>query len=155
DAAHLRPQIKTDRRRGADFEPAFVEELIRWAAPQTAERDEALELESSATLDAHLGDGLFQLCAWTHFLIAEAEGWLAPREGGNRPTPDRVWQGVSTRKVFFWGTAEEKVVGEGDAPHPFQAAIVQGIQKWRVFAPSGATDNLFRHCIARVNAAEG
>ncbi len=155
DGAHLRPQIKTDRFRGADVRPPFVEELIRGAAPRVAELDETLQLESSTSLDAHLGEGLFQLCAWVHFFVAQADGWLAPRgEAGEAPAPDQLWKGVTARKVFNRGKGEV-VVGKEDAPHPFQATIVQGAKEWRVFAPSGADLGLFQRCIARVNAAEG
>lgn len=74
DCAHLRPQVKTDRRKKSVVEPPFVEELIRWAAPLTAEENEALPLESSTSIDAHLGDALCQICAMVHFYIAVNEG---------------------------------------------------------------------------------
>lgn len=156
DGAHLRPQIKTDLWQPARIEPAFVEELIRWAMPLTLAEDENLELESSTSMDSHLGDGLFQLCARIHFIIAKADGWLAPRgRTEDEPTPEQLWEGVTARKVSFWNFGEETVIGEGDAPHPFQAAIVKGAQDWRVFAPSGTDAELFKRCIARVNATKG
>jgi hypothetical protein len=74
DCAHLRPQVKTDRWKKSVIEPPFVEELIRWAAPLTAEENEALPLESPTSLDAHLGDALCQICAMVHFYVAVGEG---------------------------------------------------------------------------------
>jgi hypothetical protein len=74
DCAHLRPQVKTDRWKKSIIEPPFVEELIRWGAPLTAEENEALPLESSTSIDAHLGDALCQICAMVHFYIAVNEG---------------------------------------------------------------------------------
>jgi hypothetical protein len=74
DCAHLRPQFRTDRWKKSVIEPPFVEELIRWAAPLTAEENEALPLESSTSIDAHLGDALCQICAMIHFYIAVKEG---------------------------------------------------------------------------------
>ncbi|MGH9753699.1 MAG: pentapeptide repeat-containing protein [Blastocatellia bacterium] len=74
DCAHLRPQVKTDRWKKSVIEPPFVEELIRWAAPLTAEENEALPLESATSIDAHLGDALCQICAMAHFYIAVNEG---------------------------------------------------------------------------------
>jgi uncharacterized protein YjbI with pentapeptide repeats len=74
DCAHLRPQVKTDRWKKSVIEPPFVEELIRWAAPLTVEENEALPLESSTSIDAHLGDALCQICAMVHFHMAANEG---------------------------------------------------------------------------------
>jgi uncharacterized protein YjbI with pentapeptide repeats len=74
DCAHLRPQVKTDRWRKSVIKPPFVEELIRWAAPLTAEENETLPLESSTSIDAHLGDALCQICAMVHFYVAVNEG---------------------------------------------------------------------------------
>lgn len=156
DGAHMRPQIKTDRRRGTGIvEPAFVEELVSEAAPKAVELDETLQLENPISLDAHLGDALFQLCAWVHYFIAKADGWLEPREEGKAPTPDQLWKGVTARKVQFVFELGEKVIGEGEAPHPFQSAIVRPGNPWRVFAPSGSEPGTFQRCLARVNSAEG
>jgi len=74
DCAHLRPQVRTDRWKKSVIEPPFVEELIRWAAPLTAEENEALPLASATSIDAHLGDSLCQICAMVHFYIAVNEG---------------------------------------------------------------------------------
>jgi hypothetical protein len=70
----LRPQVRTDRWKKSEIERPFVEELIRWAAPFTAEENESLPLESSTSIDAHLGDALCQICAMVHFYIAMSEG---------------------------------------------------------------------------------
>jgi len=81
DCAHLRPQVRADRWKKSVIEPPFVDELIRWAAPLTAEENDALPLESATGIDAHLGDALCQICAMVHFYIALNEGldWIEPR----------------------------------------------------------------------------
>ena len=83
DCAHMRPQVKTDRWKKSVIEPPFIEELIRWAAPLTAEENDALPLESPTSLDAHLGDAICQICAMVHFYIAVNEG-LEQIESGLR-----------------------------------------------------------------------
>jgi hypothetical protein len=81
DGAHMRPQVKTERWKKSIIEPPFVEELIRWAAPLTSEENEALPLESSTSMDAHLGDALCQICAMVHFYVAMNEGldWIGSK----------------------------------------------------------------------------
>jgi dsDNA-binding SOS-regulon protein len=74
DCAHLRPQVRTDRWKKSVIEPPFADELIRWAAPLTAEENDALPLDSATSLDAHLGDALCQISAMVHFYIAVSEG---------------------------------------------------------------------------------
>ncbi len=72
DGAHLRPQVKAERGRRPEIESAYVEKLIRHAVPLTADEDERLELESASSMDAHLGEGLCELCVLTHYHIALA-----------------------------------------------------------------------------------
>jgi hypothetical protein len=79
--AHLRPQVKTDRWKKSVIESPFVEELIRWAAPLTAEEDERLKLDSPTSIDAHLGDALCQICAMAHFYVAVNEGLIQIKMG--------------------------------------------------------------------------
>jgi hypothetical protein len=74
DCAHLRPQVRTDRWKKSIIEQPFVDELIRWAAPLTAEENDALPLDSATSLDAHLGDAICQICAMVHFYVAVNEG---------------------------------------------------------------------------------
>jgi pentapeptide repeat protein len=74
DCAHLRPQVRTDRWKKSVIEPPFVDELIRWAAPLTAEENESLPLDSATSIDAHLGDAFCQICAMVHFYVAVNEG---------------------------------------------------------------------------------
>jgi hypothetical protein len=80
DCAHLRPQVRTDRWKKSVIEQPFMDELIRWAAPLTAEENDALPLDSATSLDAHLGDAICQICAMVHFYVAVNEGldWVEP-----------------------------------------------------------------------------
>ncbi len=160
DGAHLRPQWEGKGKK-RNIEPAFVHELIKWSAPLDEQEayDQSIMFESATTMDAHLGDGLFRLCAWVHFFVAEADGWLTPREEGKEPTPEQLWAGVSARKVWFWydedktRVIEEKIIGEGCTLHIFQASITQGKRQFRLFAPSNEKNNSFYSSIARVNSA--
>src|SRR5262245_61541377 len=133
DCAHLRPQVKTDRWKKSVIEPPFVEELIRWAAPLTAEENEALPLESSTSLDAHMGDALCQICAMVHFYIAVNEG-LEQIEPGTLEylKSDRECQRLAERDQI----------------------------KLVLFAPGGEDNKgsfnpTFRHYCARINSAFG
>src|SRR5262245_3042256 len=132
--AHLRTQVKTDRWKKSVIEPPFVAELIRWAAPLTAEENEALPLESSTSIDAHLGDALCQFCAMVHF-------YVAVNEGLNR-IDLRLFEYVeSSRKRKFQRLAKRD-----------QIELV-------LFAPGGEDDKpgfynpTFRHYFARINSA--
>jgi GTPase SAR1 family protein len=63
EGVHTRPQSR--RVKGIEtIEPAYVNELIELAAPRV--RDNFREYVRTSTIDAHLGDGLFELCAIVH-----------------------------------------------------------------------------------------
>ncbi|HZF37760.1 MAG TPA: pentapeptide repeat-containing protein, partial [Blastocatellia bacterium] len=133
DCAHLRPQVKTDRWEKSKIEPPFVEKLIRWAAPLTAEENEALKLDSSTSIDAHLGDALCQICAMVHFYIAVNEG-LKQIEPGRLEylKSDRKYQRLANRdqiKLVLFAPGGEDIKG------PFNPT--------------------FRHYCARINSAFG
>lgn len=133
DGAHLRPQFSFDRRKGSDKKPAFVEELIRHASRLSAVEDDKLELESSVSMDAHLGEGLCELCALTHFYVATAEGW-------------EVEDAINAE------------VAESGSKRKFQQAVTLGERGAVLFAPGSRAEQVtlnsaFRRYIARINAA--
>src|SRR5262249_23628743 len=134
DCAHLRPQVKTERWKKSVIEPPFVEELIRWAAPLTAEENEALPLESATSMDAHLGDALCQICAMVHFYVAVNEG-LEQIEPGTL----------------------EYVKSDGKRRH--QRLAKRDQIELVLFAPGGEDVKAghynpnFKHCCARINSA--
>ena len=136
DCAHLRPQIRTDRWKKSIIEPPFVEELIRWAAPLTAEENEALPLESATSMDAHLGDALCQICAMVHFCISMNEGL-------ERIEPNRIEYVKSERERKYQQHAKNDQI------------------KFVLFAPggedvkSGRFNPNFNHYCARINSAYG
>jgi dsDNA-binding SOS-regulon protein len=115
DCAHLRPQIRTDRWKKSEIERPFVEELIRCAAPLTADENEALKLDSSTSIDAHLGDALCQICAITHFYVAINEGWDLQQPTGfdlvlfanDRKYQEPKWNGQIKLVFFAPGRIEE------------------------------------------------
>jgi uncharacterized protein YjbI with pentapeptide repeats len=136
DCAHLRPQIRADRWKKSFVEPPFVEELIRWAAPLTAEENEALPLESSTSIDAHLGDALCQICAMVHFYIAVSEGLvdiepgaLEYVESGGMRKCQRLAKRDQIELVLFAPGSEDV--------------------KSRRINPN------FKHCFTRINSAYG
>src|SRR5262245_58405704 len=136
DCAHLRPQVRADRWKKSVIEPPFVDELIRWAAPLTAEENEALPLESSTRIDAHLGDALCQICAMVHFCIAMNEGL-------NRIEPGTLEYVKSNRKRKYQRLANYNQI------------------ELALFAPGGEDvkpdrfNPNFKHYCARINSAFG
>jgi hypothetical protein len=136
DCAHLRPQVKTDRWKKSAIEPPFVEELIRWAAPLMAEENEALPLESSTSIDAHLGDALCQICAMVHFYVAVNEGL----------------------KQIEPGTLE---YSKSDGKRKYQRLARRDQIELVLFAPGGKDAKAghynpnFKHYCARINSAFG
>jgi hypothetical protein len=136
DCAHLRPQVKTDRWKKSVIEPPFVDELIRWAAPLTAEENEALPLESATSIDAHLGDALCQICAMAHF-------YIAVNEGLEQIEPGKLEYVESGRKRKYQRLAKYD-----------QIELV-------LFSPGGedikpdGLNPLFKHYCARINSAFG
>jgi hypothetical protein len=136
DCAHLRPQVKTDRWKKSVVEPPFVDELIRWAAPLTAEENEALPLETSTSIDAHLGDALCQICAMVHFYIAMNEG------------PERI----EPVKLEYL---------KSDGNRKYQQLARRDQIELALFAPGGEdvkADRFnpnFKHYCARINSAFG
>src|SRR5262245_31841944 len=136
DCAHLRPQVRTDRWKKSVIEPPFVEELIRLAAPLTAEENESLPLESATSPDAHFGDALCQLCAMVHFHIAVNEGLkrIEPkrleylRSDGRRKC-QRLAKCDQIELVLFAPGGED--------------------------AKSGRFNPIFKHYFARINSAFG
>ncbi|HKX31816.1 MAG TPA: pentapeptide repeat-containing protein [Blastocatellia bacterium] len=131
DGAHLRPQVRGLEEHGeqARTDPPYVQQLIQWAALQTAERDEDWPLDSSTTIDAHLGDGIFRLCSWTHRVIA-----------GLDSRPD--WNGGEIKRSRHWVLA-------------YQSRIEQGENEWILFSPAGCDREAFRRALARINSAPG
>jgi len=113
-----------------------VEELIRLAAPLTAEENESLPLESATSPDAHFGDALCQICAMVHFHIAVNEGLkrIEPkrleylRSDGRRKC-QRLAKCDQIELVLFAPGGED--------------------------AKSGRFNPIFRHYFARINSAFG
>jgi dsDNA-binding SOS-regulon protein len=140
DCAHMRPQVKTDRWKKSIIEPPFVDELIRLAAPLTAELNETLPLEGATNMDAHLGDALCQICAMVHFYVAL---YIAMNEGLEWLEPGKLEYVRSDRKRKCQRLAKHE-----------QIELV-------LFAPSGEygrsghTNPAFKHYCARINSAFG
>jgi hypothetical protein len=103
-----------------------VDELIRWAAPLTAEENESLRLDSATSLDAHLGDAICQICAMVHFYVAVNEGldWVEPRrleyaESGGKRKCQRLAKCDQIELALF------APGGEGGRPSRYNPAFKQ------------------------------
>jgi GTPase SAR1 family protein len=68
EGVHTRPQSRRVKGGGIELEPAYVNDLIKFAAPK--DRENFREYVRTTTIDAHLGDGLFELCAIVHDRLA-------------------------------------------------------------------------------------
>ncbi|HEX7318701.1 MAG TPA: pentapeptide repeat-containing protein [Pyrinomonadaceae bacterium] len=71
ESGHLRPQPYKEKGI-TKLRPAYVNELIEWDAPRDA-RIANWIYARTPRIDAHLGDGLFHLCALVHSHIADNE----------------------------------------------------------------------------------
>ncbi len=138
EGVHLRPQPPEQPWMQAP--PLFATEVIQWSMPMDPEkRMRPIEPKRTASVDAHLGDGLFRLCAPIHFDLAVATGWLSPRDpDGGLPTPRQNWEGVSS-------------IGKG--PRRCQASVQQEGRTWTLFAPSGKDPSFFANYGHRINGA--
>ena len=141
EGVHLRPQLTVDKRtRVADFEKTYGQELVELSAPfDPSFRNYSLEPKRTITMDSHLGDALFRLCAWTHYEIALSADWIENRD---RDTPGalprQIWEGVSD-------------IGKG--PRKYQSLVSQQQGEWVLFAPSGGDTRFFTNFANRINSA--
>lgn len=76
EGAHLRPQAYREEGQ-QKLRPAYVNKLIEWNAPRDA-RLTNWAYARTTTMDAHLGIGLFYLCALVHSHIADYGQEIAP-----------------------------------------------------------------------------
>jgi len=136
---HLRPQpSRKKRQQGIEFSTVYAEELVvEHAMP--LDHNSLFDLpvpQRIITMDGHLGDALFRLCAYVHFLIADQQEWLKSRHDGELPRPHELWAGVSE-------------IGHG--PRRCQCSIQQGEKMWVLFSPSDKDTRFFANYIARIN----
>jgi Pentapeptide repeats (9 copies) len=141
EGVHLRPQPAADGRNVSFQKQPLAHELVEWSVPQAVDQERLEDGWLPApmrmiTVDAHLGDALFTLCAAVHTLIALQAGWWTD-EGAWA-----AWQGASP-------------VGTG--ARRYQTRIVRDDATWVLFAPAGAPDRAvsryFHNYAHRINAA--
>lgn len=120
EAVHLRP---------GDPKPLALELAERKPRPQTFRPPRV------TTVDSHLGDGLYRLCALVHFHLAVRDGFL-----------DDV-----TSPAAMWGEATSA------ADRRYQTVVLRKragqTQEIRLFAPSGEDRRFFENYTFRINAA--
>ncbi len=133
----LRSQPKRNVRRQIEFDPPYADELAQLTVPRDLRPNSEYPIPArSTTIDAHLGDGLFRLCAWTHYQVALQRNWL--HSGQSKRKPAQLWDGVTN-------------IGEG--PRRYQACITQGSEQWILFSPSGKNSEYYANYVARINGA--
>jgi uncharacterized protein YjbI with pentapeptide repeats len=126
DGVHLRPQAFVERRKSEpDYLEPYVCELIEHSAPLAPKSAQA-RLARTATMDAHLGDGLCQLCALAHYHLAVKDGYR--------------------------GYESERMATE-ETGRDYQRKIRAGQKEWVLFAPSGSSSHYFMNYAHRINAA--
>ncbi len=135
EGVHLRPQPRKEMGKLEHSKPLALK-VVEADRPWTWSASDPLPIPTRiAAIDAHLGDGIFNLAADVHREIAFAEGWWENPEKWNAAS---AWQGSSE---------------VGDGPRRYQTSITQGDTHWVVFAPSGAEPDYFRNYIQRIAAA--
>jgi uncharacterized protein YjbI with pentapeptide repeats len=141
EGVHMRPQlIEAPRTREVTFEPVYAHNLVEADAPwdRNAKNLKIVPLRLT-TIDAHLGDGLFRLCAIVHYQLAVCGGWLASRTSDGRiPLPEELWNGVSDA---------------GKGPRKCQSEVRQPRGSWVMFAPTGDDPIYFENYVSRINGA--
>jgi uncharacterized protein YjbI with pentapeptide repeats len=141
EGVHMRPQlIEAPRTREVTFEPVYAHNLVEADAPwdRRAKNLKIVPLRLT-TIDAHLGDGLFRLCAIVHYQLAVCGGWLAPRTSDGRiPLPKELWSGVCDA---------------GKGPRKCQSEVRQPRGSWVMFAPTGDDPVYFENYVSRINSA--
>jgi uncharacterized protein YjbI with pentapeptide repeats len=138
EGVHLRPQPIRNRKREISYTPSLAQELVEWAAPQHTNRHEPLPAPGRTTsIDAHLGDALFRICATVHFQLARATGWLksVKESADDRPSLDALWKRSSVQRKRCQSVVD-----------------VEG-QTWVLFRPSGSRWEYFGNYINRINSA--
>jgi hypothetical protein len=132
DGAHLRPQILR-QRIGTSKAPPYVQELIFWAAFENG--NENTPLESTNSMDAHLGDALCQLNAMVHFFVALSQGFNW-----------QDWKAMEPVNSAEAGKYQVQAWHQGKEIKLFAPGTVGMPELWNPF---------FKHWIARINSALG
>lgn len=139
DGVHLRPQPKVEGIwKTMVLTNAYAHELVEWSLPLDPEqRNRFVEPRRTTAVDAHLGDGLYRLCAQVHFGVAAMDGWIGEGEQNAQMSHQR-WENATP-------------VGQG--PRNYQTLVSLGTRQWTLFAPSGKDPRHFAFLTARINAA--
>ena len=146
EGVHLRPQPFIGEDTGAlAYREPFVFWLARAIAPADLPRGRLPEPVRAVTIDAHLGDALFQIACTVHFAINKATGWLEP---GQRSVKKNAGK-TSSLPELFWSGASPRV------SRRYQTHIKREDGSWIAFAPGtpDGNNNYIREYIARINAA--
>lgn len=133
EGVHLRPQPIEKQRIWKFDDPPYVVELVTLAMRRfNAKRVNPPRPPRTATVDAHLGSAIFQLCCFVHFYVSERNGWLdLARELG----PAALWERTCK------------------GPRRYQVTVVQKGIKFVQFTPSGDSPYYFRNYVCRINGA--
>lgn len=143
EGVHLRPQpFVRDDTSSLDYKEVFASTLVKKIAPVDLPRDKLPEPIRTTTIDAHLGDALFQINCTVHFAINKKLGWLDlhPTKAGSRisVTPSELWKGAVHR-----------------SSHRYQTLIPRDGKEYVAFSPDSpdGKNRYMRQYCARINAA--
>jgi uncharacterized protein YjbI with pentapeptide repeats/GTPase SAR1 family protein len=130
EGVHLRPQPRLEGpRKQLNYDKSYADTLIQYCLPLDIEQGKIVSgPPRSTTVDSHLGDGIFRLCALVHYHIAISEGWMGSME---------------TEKYNY---------APNDALRRYQASVKQVKTRYVLFAPSGENANYFLQYISRINS---
>ncbi|WP_346296876.1 pentapeptide repeat-containing protein [Rhodopseudomonas sp. P1] len=143
EGVHLRPQpFICDDTSSLDYKEVFASRLIKKIAPTDLPRDKLPEPIRTTTIDAHLGDALFQINCTVHFAINKKLGWL-----DQHPTKDL--SEVSLNPSELWRGAIQR------SGHRYQTSISRNDKEFVVFSPDSpdGKNGYMRQYCARINSA--
>lgn len=123
--AHLKLKTNETKSRQLEINNPYVIELIDLAAPLDRGIRKIPPFSDTTTMDAHLGDGIFRLCALVHYHIAINTGWNG----------------------HISNNSDNNSIDE------YQSNIEPNEHNWILFDPARQQISL-KSCINRINSAE-
>lgn len=111
EGIHLRPQPHLGTRRQLTYEPPYVLELIEHSLPFDS-ASTVIQPPRTATMDAHLGDGIFTLCVMVHYYVGRInEPSVLGEQNYGKPTIEqmRKYQSQNNGQITFAPTRPDPV----------------------------------------------
>jgi hypothetical protein len=133
EGVHLRPQPELKQKIwSAEASPYVVKMAILAMRRVNFRKEKPPHTIRTATIDANLGVGLFQLNCFVHFFISEAKGWK------------RMASMLGAKDM--WAPVKQK-------PRRYQVGVQHEDALFIQFAPSGESRTYFRNYMLRIDGA--